>query len=144
MQDLRFIIRQILVEELGQLSGGRPEPDRQIDTVTLRGDADLNAFVKRLVHLARDPGFREAVESGRHAFRLDSPLLHGIQPAAVSGHRTASADPARLDRALVTERDVAALAQETSRVRVSAATRFTPLARDELRRRGIKIERIPQ
>jgi hypothetical protein len=144
MQDLRIIIRQILAEELGQSSGGRPEPDRQIETVTLRGDADLNAFVKRLVQLARDSGFREAVESGRHAFRLDAASPHGVQPAAASGHRTAFADPVRLERTLVTERDVAALAQGTSRVRVSAATRFTPLARDELRRRGIKIERIPQ
>ncbi|RMF34158.1 MAG: hypothetical protein D6754_15490, partial [Alphaproteobacteria bacterium] len=51
------------------------------------------------------------------------------------------AAPPRLDKPLVTERDVAALAQAARRLVLGPRSRLTPLARDELRRRGIRIER---
>ncbi|MBL4769056.1 MAG: hypothetical protein JKY94_15320, partial [Rhodobacteraceae bacterium] len=47
----------------------------------------------------------------------------------------------RFERGLVSERDVASLPQDMRRVDVGKTVRFTPLARDELRRRNIKVER---
>ena len=43
---------------------------------------------------------------------------------------------------LLTEKDVEALPDGTRVVSVGKSVRFTPLARDELRRLNIKIERI--
>jgi hypothetical protein len=46
-----------------------------------------------------------------------------------------------LRKSLVTERDIAAVAQGQTRLRVLKTARLTPLAGDEARRRAIRIER---
>jgi ethanolamine utilization cobalamin adenosyltransferase len=43
---------------------------------------------------------------------------------------------------IITERDVAALPRDQQRLRIDKKSRLTPLAADELRSRGIKVERI--
>ena len=46
-----------------------------------------------------------------------------------------------LRKGLITERDIAAVAEGEVRLRVAKTARLTPLAGDEARRRGIRIER---
>ncbi|MDR9394126.1 MAG: hypothetical protein RI571_07340 [Roseovarius sp.] len=144
MDDLRGLIRQILTEELAELRGESPAPRPQIreETVTLRSNADLQAFVQRILSLAQDGKARAEIEAGRHVFRLGAepaPRMDAHQPAVTSP----AAPPAavRFDRGLVGEREVAALPDTQKSIRAAKSVRFTPLARDELRRRGIKIER---
>lgn len=46
-----------------------------------------------------------------------------------------------LRKGLITERDIAAIAEGETRLRIGKKARMTPLAGDEARRRGIRIER---
>ncbi len=143
MTDLRQMIRDILREELGRMRGSvPPEPQVTVEQVQIRSNADLAGFVQRLLTAAQDGRLRADIEAGRHVFRLAdtgvSPPIQAHQPLAP----TPGVAPAvRFTRGLVGERDVAALGQEVRRLQVGTLVRFTPLARDELRRRGIKIER---
>lgn len=137
-EDLRLAIRELLAEELAKLRGEQPAGSggRREEIVSLRDDAELAAFVARLGALYADGAARADIEAGRHVFRLA-----GTAPAATA--TTPGGDTARLERKLVCEREVNALAAGTQRVLVTKKTRFTPLARDALRRRGITIERSP-
>ena len=55
------------------------------------------------------------------------------QPIVTGPRRTA---PDRLDKSLITERDINALAASARSLRIAPSSRLTPLARDEARRRG--------
>jgi hypothetical protein len=46
-----------------------------------------------------------------------------------------------LRKGLITERDIACVAEGETRLRITKQARLTPLAGDEARRRGIRIER---
>ncbi|WP_051630601.1 hypothetical protein [Afifella pfennigii] len=144
MSDLRAMIREVLAEELERLGGGagaaRPEPRQEV--VTLRTNQNLAAFVSRLLRLAEDDKLRADIAAGRYVFRLGpggAPPLEAHRPAAPSPSAAPSA--VRFERGLVTERDVARLPEGLRSVSAAKGVRFTPLAGDELRRRGIKIER---
>lgn len=141
MSELRHLIREILVEELGRLPGQTARPQVTEETVSIRSNADLSAFVQRLLAAAQDGRLRGDIEAGRHVFRLAET---GPQP--IQAHQPSAPNPqvrpdVRFERGLVSERDVASLPAGATRVDVGRSVRFTPLARDELRRRGIKIER---
>ena len=47
-----------------------------------------------------------------------------------------------IDKILITERDIGKLDSAEKAINIWKSSRLTPLARDEIRRRGIKIERI--
>lgn len=153
MDDLRALIREVLTDELAALrrgEGATAAPQVREEVVELRSSADLNAFVRRIMALARDGRARAEIEAGRHLFRLGQGTGASAPSAAASAYEprgvTASAapSPVRFQRGLVTERDVAALPDGQRGIAVAKSVRFTPLARDELRRRGIRIEREKQ
>ena len=142
MSEMRHVIREILAEEQRRI-GVAPPPGPQIteERVEIRSNADLAGFVTRLLARAQDGKFRADVEAGRHVFRLAE-----SGPAPIAAHAPLAPSPGaqpavRFERGLVSERDVAALPQGARRIEVGKSVRFTPLARDELRRRGIEIER---
>lgn len=147
MSDLRGLIREVLAEELARLRSGEGDTRVREEVVTLRSNADLQAFVQRIVALAQDGRSRAEIEAGRHVFRLApggatagaAPPMVAHQPAAPAP--TAPPATVRFERGLVSERDIAALPEEQRSIRVGPSVRFTPLARDELRRRNIRIER---
>lgn len=140
MSDLRVLIREVLREELAHLrAGGAAAPQVREEKVAIASDADLAAFVRRLAALLQDPRGRADIEAGRYVFRLaagGAVPLQAHMPSVPQATQTV-----RFERGLVTERDVAALADGQQRISVGKTVRFTPLAADELRRRGIKIER---
>jgi len=146
MSDLRALIRELLVQEIAALGGANgaipaPAPFRE-ETVAIRTDAELSAFVTRILAIADDPGLRKDIAAGRYRFRLSEsrpPQPDAHQPAAP----VQAAQPAkiRFERGLMTEKDVARLPDSASAISIGKTVRFTPLARDELRRRAIKIER---
>jgi hypothetical protein len=106
------------------------EDARSVETVSLRTDADLAAFVRRLLHLFENPKHREALRSGRLRFRL--------APAALPG----SAQPAhRVDKGAVTEAMVTEAARAGARLVLGRRAVLTPLARDRARGAGVEIER---
>ena len=143
MADLRATIRQILSEELAAL---RKEPALPAQTrnevVSIRTNAELAVFVRRLLSLVQDSRLRADIEAGRHVFRLATG-----GPAPVKAHEPLSPSPSarlgpvRFETGLITEKEVASLPDDLRSLGIGKAVRFTPLARDELRRRGVRIER---
>lgn len=130
--ELRELVRNVLRDELARGdSATAPAPAPRVEGVTLRSDSELMAFVRRIVQLAGDDRQRADIESGRRLFTLAqskaAPAARGDTPPFVNG--------------LVTERHIEALDDSTAQLEVAASVRFTPLALDRLRQRGIKVKR---
>lgn len=145
MSALRDEIRAILREEIAALrSEAQTAPPRpESEQVRIASSADLTLFARDLMRRASEPGFAERVAHGTLVFELSTPM-----PAAppASAARPIVTGPARkapdwLDKGLITERDISALDASARSLRIAPASRLTPLARDEARRRGIRIER---
>jgi hypothetical protein len=103
---------------------------RDVQTVSLRTDAELAAFVTRLLHLFETPARRADLQAGRLRFRL--------APAGVAG----SPRPAhRIEKGAVTEAAVRAAARDGARLVLGRRAVLTPLARDRARAAGVEIEK---
>ena len=101
-----------------------------VETVSLRTDADLDAFVKRLLRLFENPKQRDALRAGRLRFRLAAAAGPGsVQPAH------------RVDKGAVTEAMVRQAAGAGARLVLGRRAVLTPLARDRARAAGVEIER---
>ncbi len=106
------------------------EDVQSVETVSLRTDADLGAFVRHLLQLFESPKHRDALRSGRLRFRL--------APAALPG----SALPAhRVEKGAVTEAMVGDAARAGARLVLGRRAVLTPLARDRARAAGVEIEK---
>lgn len=143
MSALREEIRAILREEFAALrnEAGATPPARELVRIT--SGADLTRFAQDLLQRAAEPGFADRVTRGDLVFDLAAPMTaaapaFAAQPIVTGPQRTA---PNRLDKSLITERDITALAGSARSLRIAPTSRLTPLARDEARRRGIRIER---
>ncbi len=141
-EELRELIREVLRDELqaGDRESGAnvgPKPARQVreERVTINSDADLQDFANRLLELAQDPGACRQIRQGAWVFRL------ARTGSGAATHTASPAEIAEFSRGLVSERQIEALPDETKVVRVGRTVRFTPLALDELRRRGVKTQR---
>ncbi|MFV0472938.1 MAG: hypothetical protein ACK5MQ_01655 [Pikeienuella sp.] len=139
MSALRDEIRAILREELAALRG---EADRVVETVRIGSSEDLNRFARDLLARAASGDFAARVADGSIRFALSGPTPAAAHPPRpiVTGPPSPKAGAA-LDKALVTERDISELAAGVRTLLVSKRCRLTPLARDEARRKGIRIER---
>lgn len=149
MPELRELIREILIEVLDSLPERHARESVNRERVVLRNSADLNTFARSLIERAQDDAFALAVRDGRHVFDLDlpggvaPPLQRPMQVAPLAPITSVATQIPALTKLLITERDVAQLAQTQGRLRIGSKSRLTPLAADELKRRGVKIERIP-
>lgn len=140
MSALREEIRAILREELGALR----REERQVERVRIATSADLNRFAQDLIRRASSPDFAAQVASGALVFDLaaapaSAPIGAPINAPIVSG--PARTPPAMIEKPLITERDIATLGEGARSLRLAPGSRLTPLARDEARRKGIRIER---
>lgn len=146
MSSLRDEIRSILREEIAALRTEMPHA-RPPERVPINGSCDLDRFARNLVTRAtNDPDFAIAVSSGVQRFELSGTMS---TPANTHTPRivTSPPNPARgkateLSKKLVTERDIEGLEKGAKVLRVPKQCRLTPLANDEARRRGIRIERF--
>ena len=143
MEDMRTLIREVLSEELHKLRPDMaPAATRGTEEVIeIRSSADLNAFAQKILGMALDGRIRADILEGRHRYCLSQSALTPVmahQPMAPAANAPGMA---QFTKGMVSERDVAALPKGTRSIRAGAGVRFTPLARDELRRRGIKVER---
>jgi hypothetical protein len=148
MSSLRDEIRAILREEIAALRS-EIAPARAPERVRIAGSVDLDRFARDLVTRAQaDADFAAAVSSGAQRFELVGG--GAAHPVAANTHTprivTAPPNPARkaaeLAKKLVTERDIDALDPHARVLRVPKQCCLTPLASDEARRRGIRIERF--
>jgi hypothetical protein len=134
LDELRSLVREVIRDLLPQ---GLPATE----TVDLSTDADLAAFVNRLLDLGPDE--RERLRSGRKRFVLaprNPPPAAG--PAAPAAHPPAAGSAVRrIERGAVTERVIDAAARAGERLVLGRGAVLTPLARDRARSAGVEIER---
>jgi hypothetical protein len=141
--ELRAMVHEVLAEVLrvAQAPAAVPPPQSglahtvredvgSVETVSLRSDADLDAFVKHLLRLFENPVRREALRAGRLRFRL----APGSVPGAVQPRH-------RIEKGAVTEAMVTAAAKEGAKLVLGPRAVLTPLARDRARSRGVEIEK---
>ena len=142
MSAIRDEIRAILREELSTILS--EHSGAQTETVRIETSDDLNAFARRLMEQASEPGFADRVQNGSLRFVLErsGPVMHQRAIPAAPALVGAAPKPKAplLDKKLITEADLAAFGPGTLQVPTQA--RVTPLAKDEARRKGIRIERI--
>ena len=162
MSELRSLIRQILAEEIAALRSESPGGP-QVERVRAGSEAELTEFALSVLARAQEPGFAAALREGRLRFAPEAGAPACAAPAPVPAYAPpayvppsyapppaaapvtlVTAMPARvpeLRKGLVTERDIAAVAEGETRLRITKSARITPLAGDEARRRGLRIER---
>lgn len=136
MSALRDEIRAILREELAALKN---EPGQTVERVQIHSSSDVNRFALDLLLRAREPGFIERVQNGQLRFELAGAPASSATPRPIVSSTPGPAGRV-LDKKLVTESDIAGLSAGI--LRLPKHSRLTPLAKDEARRGGIRIERI--
>lgn len=137
MSALREEIRAILREEIAALRAESRPAAPSVERVRIASSAELNRFAQDLIRRAGDPEFAARVAHGDLVFSLEEPGSTGA--SIVSG--SPRAQPEVLDKTLITERDIGNLGTSVRSLRIGPHSRLTPLARDEARRKGIRIER---
>ncbi|MFC4625569.1 hypothetical protein ACFO1V_10125 [Daeguia caeni] len=158
MGDIRSLIREILAEEIASIRAellGGPT----VEHVSVGTETELTDFALSVLRRAEDPAFVAAMKAGCIRFRPEAsshilsaaPIV--VQAAAEPVSRvsprseplpfvsTVPPSVPELRKGLITERDIAAIEEGTTRLRITKQARVTPLAGDEARRRGIRIER---
>jgi hypothetical protein len=144
-QMIAGLIREVLAEELAKLRSAKgalptlPAVPLREEPVAIANDADIAAFVQKILKLSEDPSERQKLKDGRIAFRLTSGATGG---AATGQSHRATGQSHRIERGLLSERQVDRLPRQTKSVLIGKQVRMTPLARDRLRQRGIVIERM--
>jgi hypothetical protein len=101
-----------------------------VETVSLRTDQELAAFVSRILHLFENPKHRNDLRAGRLRFRL-----------AASGPAGSARPAHRIEKGAVTEAAVRDAARAGARLVLGRRAVLTPLARDRARAAGVEIEK---
>jgi hypothetical protein len=138
------MIREVLAEELGKLRAARaagPARPGSPETlwVSVRNDGELQDLVHRVLALSADPAARKALESGRTVFRLQRDA--GVAEAAAPAAAAPAAEQAAIEKGVLSERMVDRLPAGTPCLVIGRSVRVTPLAKDRLRQRRIRVER---
>lgn len=139
MSQLRTMIREILTEELGKLQPTKPQIREEI--ISIKNNAELSSFVHRILELTQDGRIRADLASGQHVFKLTTEMLSPFQARPVATRPGSATETVFFETGLITEKDVARLPPNLTSLSIGKTINFTPLARDELRRKDIKIER---
>ncbi|KWX01192.1 hypothetical protein TH66_02415 [Carbonactinospora thermoautotrophica] len=138
---LRSVIRQVLREVLPEVVRSVSAAEPRVEPVTIADDADLHAFVLRLLELYEDPARREAVRTGRLRFRLTGPAPTQAEPTQEEPAAPRLPAVRRVERGAVTESTVVAAAKEGARLVLGRRAVITPLARERARALRVPIEK---
>ena len=142
--ELRELVREVIRDQLGTLRA-----TESIETVDLSTNAQLAAFVSRLLDLP--PAEHDDLRTGRKRFRLaaPAPTAGSIAQSSPLEHVNRAIDPAgspaaavrRIERGAGTEAMVREAARAGQRLVLGRGAVLTPLARDRARTSGVKIEK---
>jgi hypothetical protein len=105
----------------------------EVETVSVRTDRELAAFVTRLLRLVENPRRRDDLRTGRLRFRL--------APGGAAGAPASARPTRRIDKGAVTEATVRDAARAGARLVLGPRAVLTPLARDRARAAGVEIEK---
>jgi hypothetical protein len=141
--DLRLLVREVLREVLPtsikNMSAGKAPMETVAmapaagEFVSLKTEADLDLFVKRLARLCEEPIKRTELAEGVLRFRL-TPIVSEIAPIE-------SRKVIRIERGAVTERHVKQASEQGAVLVLNRTAVLTPLGRDRARALGVEVER---
>ena len=144
MENLRYLIREVLKEELDSLKEKTKTINSTVkeEEVRIQSSSDLNDFANRIIKMSQDPVINAELRTGKHIFRLSNDR----QESPIEAHQPISKMFRKdhniiFEGGIITLRDVETMTKNTKVVTVGNSTHCTPLALDEMRRRKIKIER---
>lgn len=139
-EEIRKIIRELLVEEIASINKESVSLDQKTTReviVSIRTDEDLMNFVKKILNIVKETDGFSNIENGDIIFHLDVPSSANLNSRSCTSHPTSN----KIEDGLITEYDIAKLDGNITVLQVLKNAKLTPLAKDELRKKGIKMER---
>ena len=139
-KEIRKIIRELLVEEIASINKESVSLDQKTTSeviVSIRTDEDLMKFVKKILNIVKETDGFSNIENGDIIFHLDVPSSANLNSRSCTSHPTSN----KIEDGLITEYDIAKLDGNITVLQVLKNAKLTPLAKDELRKKGIKMER---
>ena len=139
-KEIRKIIRELLVEEIASINKESVSLDQKTTReviVSIRTDEDLMKFVKKILNIVKETDGFSNIENGDIIFHLDVPSSANLNSRSCTSHPTSN----KIEDVLITEYNIAKLDENITVLQVLKNTKLTPLAKDELRKKGIKMER---
>ena len=139
-KEIRKIIRELLVEEIASINKESVSLDQKTtreEIVSIKTDEDLMNFVKKILNIVKETDGFSNIENGDIIFHLDVPSSANLNSRSCTSHPTSN----KIEDGLITEYDIAKLDENITVLQVLKNAKLTPLAKDELRKKGIKMER---
>ena len=139
-KEIRKIIRELLLEEIASINKESVSLDQKTTReviVSIRTDEDLMKFVKKILNIVRETDGFSNIENGDIIFHLEVPSSANLNSRSCTSHPTSN----KIEDGLITEYDIAKLDGNITVLQVLKNAKLTPLAKDELRKKGIKMER---
>ena len=140
MAELKEEIRNLLREELALMKDEFKLSETAVEQVVIRSNDDLMAFVDYILGRAADTSFVRQIKEKALRFELSEQL--SMSANSCTDRNLDDKKHVSIEKILITERDIGKLDNSEKAINIWKSSRLTPLARDEIRRRGIKIERI--
>ena len=139
-KEIRKIIRELLVEEIASINKESVSLDQKTTReviVSIRTDEDLMKFVKKILNIVKETDGFSNIENGDIIFHLEVPSSANLNSRSCTSHPTSN----KIEDVLITEYNIAKLDENITVLQVLKNAKLTPLAKDELRKKGIKMER---
>ena len=140
MSELKDEIRNVLRQELMLIQQELKSIKPRVEHVNINSSDELMDFVRELLNRAEERNFVDQIKEGTLRFEISD---------KINKTDNLKSDPnldvrkqASINKMLITERDIGDLKASEKTISIWKSSRLTPLARDEIRRRGISIERI--
>ena len=140
MNQLKEEIRNLLREELSSMKDEFSFKEIMVEPVAIGSNDDLMAFVHKILVRANDASFVSQVKDGTLLFELSKQL--SMNTNSRTDINLNDPKQASFVKTLITERDIGKLDISEKTIHIWKSSRLTPLAQDEIKRRGITIERI--
>ena len=140
MSELKDEIRTVLRQELMLIQQELKSIKPRVERVNIHSSDQLMDFVRELLDRVEERNFVDQIKEGALRFEISDKInktdnLEGDPNLHVRKQ-------ASINKMLITERDIGDLKASEKTISIWKSSRLTPLARDEIRRRGISIERI--
>ena len=139
MSELKDEIRNVLRQELMLIQQELKSIKPRVEHVNINSSDELMDFVRELLNRAEERNFVDQIKEGGLRFEISEK----VKTANLKSDPNLNVrKQASISKMLITERDIGNLKASEKTISIWKSSRLTPLARDEIRRRGISIERI--
>ncbi|MDG1763962.1 MAG: hypothetical protein P8H46_02085 [Paracoccaceae bacterium] len=140
MSELKEEIRTVLREELMLIKDELRGRGQMVKQVAIHSNDELMIFVRDLLDSAKEAAFVEQINEGTLRFELID--KSNTNTEIQNNEKLEQRRQVSISKTLITERDIGNLTASEKTINIWKSSRLTPLAKDEIRRRGITIERI--